>query len=703
MHGVRGYFDMGHILEDYPAIRANFNFVPSLLEQIAEYTEENLADTPFHIAQKRVTELSEEEKYFVLSKFFDGNYRAMIATHKRYHELHQKRESFQPDLRNALKNFSTQEILDIEVWFHLAWLGFRAIDQIDGARELLHKGSHFSEEDKQLLLNGHIAILKKLTPLYQRLSARKQVELTTTPYSHPILPLIIDSDTARRCMPNHPMPPRFHYPEDAKAQVEFAIQSHKHFFGEIPHGMWPAEGSVSPEIIPIVAAANIRWIATDEGVLFRSKHITHRERALYKAYNAVHENSSVAIIFRDHNLSDLIGFTYSRSDPREAANDFISRIKQVEQHHLDANEPILVSIILDGENPWETYPNGGAEFLHRLYEALSRDKQIRTVTMNEFLDAHPPKETIERLHSGSWIDRNFRVWIGASKTNMAWDYLGRVRHDIAPYLHNETLPAEQRAFIRRELYRAEGSDWFWWYSPDFSTSNDSEFDRLFRLHLSTIYEHLGLQVPDFLLHPINESDQITELRLVKAPTALIHPQLSGRINNFFEWIGAGYYDLTSMGGTMYRSTKFFTGLYFGFGHDQMHFRLDPHSEANLTEIREATLIFQLLVPGQKGSQSAFRVMIDLNQPERQDREAILMKKTAGANEYLEIARVNTVAFRQIFELSLPLGLIGLSYATSFSLYIQLLKKNNIELHRIPAHGTFTFHIPEADFSEEIWL
>jgi alpha-amylase/alpha-mannosidase (GH57 family) len=362
MHGIKDYYDMPALLTDFPEIHQTFNLVPSLLKQIRDYVENGATDRFLALTLKPAAELNPDDKLFLLKNFFMANWDTMIKPYPAYWQLLDRRgHSVSPeDLRNAVRYYTTQDYLDLQVWFNLAWFDplFKNGDAL--LRGMVKKGSGFSENEKALLVQKQREVMALIIPEYQRLAGLGRIELTTTPFYHPILPLLYDTDLAKAAVPDIRLPVnRFVHPEDAEAQLKAAMAYHEKLFGSRPAGMWPSEGSVAEEIIPLLAKEGIQWIGTDEGVLARSLGANFERdlagslknpEVLYKPYLAGKGEKRVSIVFRDRTLSDLVGFVYSKWDYRNAVNDLIDRLHRVRREVKDG--PHLVSIILDGENAW---------------------------------------------------------------------------------------------------------------------------------------------------------------------------------------------------------------------------------------------------------------------------------------------------------------------------------------------------------------
>jgi hypothetical protein len=406
-------------------------------------------------------------------------------------------------------------------------------------------------------------------PEYQKFAATGQIEISTTPYYHPILPLLCDSNIAATSHPGVPLPPRFKYPQDACRQLAMSRNYIQQNFGVAPVGLWPSEGSVSDEVFTIAAELGFEWAATDNGVLNRTLGRGVGVDGLYRPYQWRQQGRRLGVVFRDHFMSDLIGFVYSKMDAAAAADDFLRRIRENCSGILQSGRDALVPIILDGENAWEYYHRNGRPFLRELYRRVSDDSGMRPVTVAEALRLQPP-EPLERIFPGSWINANFDVWIGAEEDNKAWAQLLRARETF----ETATGVAEdQRQFAMEELLIAEGSDWCWWYGPEHESPNRVEFDQLFRSHLANVYRFLNLTPPEELSRPILQL-AVREVRV--EPSGAIRPVIDGEVTSYFEWIGAGSYRADERSGSMHGKKFLIRDVMFGSDGANLFLRLDFH-------------------------------------------------------------------------------------------------------------------------------
>jgi alpha-amylase/alpha-mannosidase (GH57 family) len=699
LHGIKDYYDMPALLTDFPDIHQTFNLVPSLLKQIRDYVDNGATDKFLALTLKPAAELEHDDKLFLLRNFFMANWDTMIKPYPAYWQFLDRRgQSVSPnDLQNATRYFTTQDYLDLQVWFNLTWFDplFKNGDSFLSG--LVRKGSGFTENEKALLLQKQVEVMKLIIPEYKRLAEAGRIELTTTPFYHPILPLLCDTDLAKEAIPDIHLPlNRFAHPEDGKVQIDRALAYHQELFGSRPAGMWPAEGSVAEEIIPLLSEAGIKWIGTDEGVLARSLGI-HIDRdfagvmknpeVLYRPYLAGKGEKRVSVVFRDHTLSDLIGFVYSKWDYKNAVHDLIDRLYRVKKELPDG--PHLVSVILDGENAWEYYQNDARDFFLSLYERLSGEQGLRCVTVGEYLRDHPAQAPIERLHAGSWINANYRVWIGHEEDNRAWDLLSETRRALTEYASGDGDP-DKLGRAWEEIYIAEGSDWCWWYGDEHFSENAEEFDLLFRTHLMNVYRIIGLDAPDELQIPVLREDR-QALPTVEL-TAFISPTIDGQVTNYFEWLAAGFYDVSQGGGAMHRGASIITHIYYGFDLKNLFVRLDPSGSLRDENTSDLAFFINFLSP--KGLDVEIRVA-----PQERRVSADLFRGENGARN--RIAAINNVAANDIIELAVPFELLGVQPNDEIRIFVTV-ERSGSEVEKWPFRGYIRFQAPTDDFEAMMW-
>ncbi|MGQ9516960.1 MAG: glycoside hydrolase [Anaerolineae bacterium] len=667
LHATKDYLHMAELVREYPDVHVTFNLVPSLIEQLQMYAAGEAEDRC--MALSRQEHWTPEEQSFLLSFFFHINWHRVIQGYPPYWRLLNLRQAA-PDMPAY---FSEQYYRDLAAWFNLAWIDPNWLERDAELSALAAKGSGYSAQDIARILAKQQEIISRVLPAYQELAARGQVEISVSPYYHPILPLLIDTSLARRASPDLPLPaPAFAHPEDAEEQVRRAVEYHQQLFGTPPRGMWPSEGAVCPEIVPMLARHGFAWFASDEAILARSLGVSierddHgnvlRPQVLYQPYYADHAPGAPAVIFRDRELSDRIGFVYQRMKAEDAVNDLMLRLYIIRDKVLHLDQPFLVSIILDGENAWEEYERNGDPFLRRLYERLTREREyIRSVTVSEYLQQFGVRESLPRLATGSWIAGNLETWIGEPAQNTAWVYLKRARDDLVAW--QESHPKAPPAMLERAwqaVYIAEGSDWFWWYYSRNNPAGENLFDLTFRQHLRTMYRTLGMPVPAWLEVPILvEPARLQRVRLPRAP---IHPSLAAAPQAGEEWRDAGYLDLAPAGGSMQRGTAPLKGMYVGGDGERLYLRLEGGDDLAKQEIS----IYLTLLEKNAGA-------MPQAQPRRapaeenwlsahweirlQDNQATLFRPNMGGDGWMPAGRLNPVVGKGVYELALPYADLG---------------------------------------------
>ncbi|MBM4124155.1 MAG: glycoside hydrolase [Nitrospira sp.] len=695
LHASKAYFDMAVLLERFPSVKATFNFTPSLLLQLKELASGSVRDLFLDYARRPAADLSSAERAFLIRHFFAANWDTLIRPFPRYHDLLNKRGTDpQPqDLDRLARQFTVQELLDLQVWHNLAWCGYGAVARYPRLAALRRKDRGFSEDDKQDVLAIQLQIVGEIIPLYRKLAEAGQIELTTSPFYHPILPLLIDTDFTRRARPDLPLPTRFHAPSDAQAQIHQAVVQHTELFGKAPTGLWPSEGSVCPELIPMLRQEGLRWVATDEGILARSLDMAgqpwQRDAALYKPYRVGPPGDDLAIVFRDRDISDAFGFVYAKTSAEAAVENVLARIHAAAQQAPD--DHLLLPIILDGENPWEHYRDGGEGFLSGLYGALAEgngnDICIVADTVSRSLEALPPTERLEPLHSGSWINADYKIWIGHQEDNRGWDLIRETRARLVEA--GNGLSPEQKRSAWEELYAAEGSDWFWWYGDDFSSDYKHEFDRLFRTHLRNVYTRAGLPAPDFLNEPLIGQ---SEAQPVSFPVSLLTPTIDGLVTSFFEWRGGGTIDPAPPLGAMWKSTKLFTYIGFGFSLDELFLRLDPDEQA-LAGLAEAAMDIQIATVSM-----THKLSFSLASP---NLDTFTLDSAAPGTPLAEVTRYGTICRRKVIELAIPFKALRLQAGEAFSLSL-VVTQQGLELERYPRHQPLALTVPDQYFEARTW-
>lgn len=679
LHSVKGYFDMITLLEDYPACRMNFNLTPVLVKQIVEITSGEVKDLWLEWSRKPSGELTLDEKAILLDNFFKINWDNLIRPFPRYNELLTKRGfSMSPEnARQIAKEWSNQDFLDLQVWYNLGWCGYRAEHYFPRLTTLKKKGRDFTEDEKNEVLDIHLEIMQLVLRKYAELEAKGQVELTTTPFYHPILPLIYDTQFAKRCMPGRNLPKRFSHPEDAESQLRLAVEQHERVFGRKPRGLWPSEGSIAPELIPLMKEVGIEYFCTDEANLFSSLENDPAWRGhkpdhleLFQGWSASYGDSKVNAIFRERPLSDFIGFVASKNSPQQAAEYLLHNMEHIGSVTDFPNK--MIALILDGENAWEHFPDGGEGFLRKFYDALASSKTLKTVRGSDYFEAFPKTKNISTLHTGSWINSDFDIWIGDDyEENAAWNLLGATHDFLIKRINEGNVPDDVRKKAFNSIYAAEGSDWFWWFGPDFNTDCDMLFDELFRIHLQNVYRYLGAEPPHVLSIPI-QRDQSKQV--AQQPRQMMTPIIDGTISSLSEWEGAGLLQAGGEKGAMFRGERIVNSIRFGYDHTHLFLALD------FIKFKPCHLRFEFIKP------VSYRLTLDLNG----DLDPSFNTQISFDGEnYLSLEAICCAKHQNILEAAIPLNQLPWKEGDHIHFIMQILE-NGVELERHPDNDTISF-------------
>ncbi|QVL45498.1 MAG: glycoside hydrolase [Methylophilaceae bacterium] len=520
LHAIKDYSDMVFHLEQHPQARVSFNFVPILVEQLLDYTEQlkqNTIRDPLLalLIEPNLAGINQHQCRLIVESCFKAHHEKMLSPFPHYQRLlniYQQVESIMTDDYD-FHYLSAQYKADLLVWYHLAWCGESLRQQSEVIKVLMHKGVLFNLQDRQLLFEEIKNTIAELIPRYKALMQRGQIEMTTTPYYHPILPLLIDFTSTKDAMPDAPLPINSHYPGGAsrgKAHIEAAQHYHQDIFGQQANGMWPAEGAVSHAGLSLMAEHGVKWAATGQGVLANSliksgENVVDKHQYLYEPYRVTNGKDDILCFFRDDHLSDKIGFEYSKMHSSDAVKDFIDNLENIRNNN--PKKPKVVSVILDGENAWEYYPYNGFYFLKELYAALIDHPDIIMSTFSDIIalqkSGHfPTIPVLPKIAAGSWVYGTFSTWIGSADKNAAWDLLCEAKKVYDNVIH--TLNAEKQLACERQLAICEGSDWFWWFGDYNASDSVKSFDQLYRRNLINLYELLEQSVPDNLHQAISE-------------------------------------------------------------------------------------------------------------------------------------------------------------------------------------------------------
>jgi alpha-amylase/alpha-mannosidase (GH57 family) len=610
LHGLKDYTGMANLLAEFPRIRCTANFSGVLLDQLAAYGE-GATDTMLDLALVPAADLTEDQRSAILGTFFFAHPESVIGRYPRYREL--------LEMQRSGRLFREQDLRDLQVLANLAWLHPTS----EAAPELRRKGRGYAEADKEALLAATREALAAIVPKWKAMEDR--VEISVSPHFHPIVPLLCDFASAREAIPGLPLPDAPSFRDEAEVQVRRALETAERTFGRRPEGMWPSEGSVSEEACALFSRLGVRWVATDQAIVGEP---------------GVKRLNGLSIAFRDTELSNLLSFTYKTMDPEEAARDFVRRLEEREGD---------VPVILDGENPWEHYPDGAAPFLRALFRALSEHPTIRTATIGE-LEAGG---TIDRLTAGSWINRNFGIWIGHPEDRRGWEILGRAR--LALEGRSDPLAWDC-------LRAAEGSDWYWWFGEDFTSAQDMEFDALFRRHVANVYRVLGRPIPDEVQRPVKQARGGAVFR---PPSGLLSVRLDGRATHYFEWAAAGHYDMGREYGAIAGESAFISDVRYGFDLERFYLRLDFRRGV---EPREAL------------AQGQLRLSVTRPRP-----AVVPLEGVADA----------------VFEAAVPFASLGVRPDEDVEFFLEFERPGGVPV-RIPTLVPLAFRVPSSDYETIHW-
>lgn len=564
LHAIKDYLDMVEMIDKFKNIKLNFNLVPLLLDSIIDYAERGLHDIHSRLTITPIKDLSDEAKQFILHNFFDANYRTMIYPSEEYNRLYQK---IQGETEPDIDLFTDQEYSDLMALFNLAWFDPVYKTKYPELKKLYKKGKNYTDEDRVKIIDIQRDIMKKIIPAYKKYWNDGRIEVTTSPYFHPILPILLDSDDVKKDFSLNAY-------TDAKLQTQFAMDRIEELLGKRPRGIWPSEQCIDPKTLELFASLGIDWTISDEGVLSDSINFEfirdfkgHLEDPyhLVKTYNYKGKDNNIKVVFRDGTIPNLISFEYPNHNPIAAANDLYDRIKVIQSKLLSSPDTKhMLTIAMDGENCWENYMEDGASFLKALYTLIDEDETLETVRISDFIDRKKHHKPLDKVASGSWINRSFKLWIDEPLKNLAWTYLKRVRDDFTAYV-NEHPDNNYIAYAMREIYICESSDWFWWYGEPNDSGRDNIFDYIFREHLKNVYLYLGLKVPEYLDEPLIS----VYTKPSRYPKGEFTPALDGNKEDD-SWLNAGCIDIPD--GPVLKESKLFDRICYGYDKDNFYLR-----------------------------------------------------------------------------------------------------------------------------------
>lgn len=564
LHAVKDYLDMLVILDKFKNIKLNFNLVPVLLDELIDYGENGMHDIHSRLTITDVKDLSNDDKEFIINNFFDANYHSMILPHSEYNRLYQKA---QQNAYDDIGIFTEQEYSDLMALFNLVWFDPIYLNKYPELKKLIKKGKNYSLEDRIKIIELQREIIRQIIPTYKKYIKKGKIEVTTSPYYHPILPILLDETEIKKAQYKD-FPTNLNMKEDAKAQTKYALDRIEELLGVRPKGIWPSEQCISPRVAEMLKDLGVKWTISDEGVLSNSinfefvrdfRGYLEDPYHLMKSYNY----EGVDIIFRDAMLPNLIGFEYQNHSAEGSANDLYDRIKVAQDKLLSSPDDChLLTIAMDGENCWENYAQDGDEFLTKIYSLIENDPTLETVLISDYLEKDTPKP-LTKLSSGSWVNRNFKLWIDEPIKNLAWSYLKQVHDDFQRFMEeNPTNPNLDAA--RRELYICEGSDWFWWYGEPNDSGRDNIFDFIYREHLKNVYKFLGIEPPEYLDTPLLSAIS----KPSRYPKGEFTPNIDGKDDDL--WLNAGSIKIPD--GPVLKENKFYDRICFGYDKDNLYLR-----------------------------------------------------------------------------------------------------------------------------------
>ena len=573
LHAVKDYLDMILFLEKFPKLKLNLDVVPALLDTIIDYTN-GAQDIHSELSCADVETLNNEEKSFIINNFFSLKIDTMLYRSQTYKNLYAKRlrqECLTPDL------YTSQELSDLMALFNLAWIDPMHYETYPQLQALWEKQKGYTKEDRIEILNIHYQIMKSIIPTYKKYIDAGRLELTCSPYYHPILPVLCDSKAAMNIANKTKVGvSNLKMHKDAILQIRAGLNRIEEIFGVRPKSVWIPELCMDSKTIEILSKEGMKWCLSDERILSSSLNCEfvrdfrgnlENPYHLLKVYEYKTKKNPMNIIFRDRSIPNLINFEYGSMDTKMAVNDLYDKIKVIQNRLLTSpDDEHMLTIALDGENCWEDYQNDGYDFLNSLYSTLENDSTLETVLISDYVQNDRNKKTLNKIHAGSWIDDTFKYWIGEPTKNKAWQYLKNAKETY------EKIASKQKQKVNivkahRELMIAEGSDWFWWYGEPNNSGQDYVFDYMFRERLKNVYKLLNVEIPDYLNEALIEKVDIP----FRYPIQNISPRMDGYISSDSDWQNSG--NISLLDGPVFRENKSVDKIQFGCDENNIYFRL----------------------------------------------------------------------------------------------------------------------------------
>ncbi len=673
LHTLREYHDMAEMIERHPDLPITVNWTPVLLQQIEEYTED-ARDRMQKLRNLNAGDLAPAQQYRLIRGAFRAHPATMIDPYPRFHKLHQKwkKARKKADLNQEI-NWPNKEIRDIQIWSTLTWFGFSAVKKYPEINELRKKEKNYTEEDKETIGKIEKELLNNCIPRWQQLKDNSALELSTTPYFHPIGPLICQYSDIQEALPNVPKPERkIQWTEDARWHLDKAKEAAKKWFDLDEVGLWPSEGSLSEKFIREIEEAGFKWTATDEALLRRRLDAENKKESEADIYRAYYWRDQLPVFFRDNEISDRIGFDYSKLSAEEAVNDFFNYLQNIVNITPAEKPGRVLPIILDGENPWEYFRDAGEKFLDLLYSRLKETESIRPVTPSGFLENETNVPTLDRMAAGSWINGDFNIWGGSSLDVRAWEMLAETREALKSW---ENLGEEELKKCWRAIYIAQGSDWFWWYGEPFHSEDDEYFDEIFRKCLLHIYKYGEHPEPSYLHHPLQSSDSPG----YEPPRFFITPEIDGKESHYREWWGAAKITPRLETGSMARSGERFQTIRLGSNQTMLFGRIDFENSPPRNTLCRLKLNGSTFIVG----------------PLSENNGSVFF---AENHDEVDNSRW---AYERILEWALPIDSTGLQAGNYCKFQVQLVHNDSV-FERFPVHESLVIPILDQKAAASEW-
>ena len=688
LHAVKDYLDMVLHLEKFPKLKLNLDIVPALIDTLIDYSN-GANDIHSELTVADVETMTSEEKSFVVNNFFTPKYETMIFRSETYKELYKKR--FNEDMCKT-DDFNNQELSDLMALFNLIWIDPVHYKRYPELKHLWAKQKNYTREDRIEIINVHRKIISEIIPTYRKYVKQGRLEITASAYYHSILPILIDMKSTLKSAPTtEGLPIDLRMRDTAKEQIQLAMDRIEEIFGIRPKGFWPPELCICPKTMAMLAKEGIKWTIADEKILSDStgfdfvrdfKGNLNDPYHLLKVYQFHTKKNPINIIFRDRSIPNLINFEYAGVNPKMAASDLYEKIKNI-QHKLliSPDNSHLLTIAQDGENCWENYEDDGNVFLDKFYSMIENDNSLETVLISDYIEHDEHKKTLDKMSSGSSIDKSFKYWIGDETKNKAWAYLKNAK-DLLDEKRFDSVDTDKIGFAKRELMIAQGSDWFWWYGEPNHSGQDFVFDYMFREHLKNIYVALGCDIPKYLNASLINKVEIP----FKRPSREITPRMDGLYSSDDDWYNSGLISL--LDGPVHRENKSIDKIFFGCDKKNMYFRLHLNKNSNDMDFIDKINQFYIYVRNatHAGTRAYIRLISKTDNPypilrEKFENELTLtyVKGTLYPPRLAKCLHQNmwtltntpdvNMVYKDVIDLSVPFDAIGINHGEKVEFFI----------------------------------